>query len=228
MLAIVFVCVLQIAFAVTPHPWDAVARADAHWQKRHKNFIETTQQFGKDIKVVFYGDSLTQRWENQGRVVWHEYYGNLSAVNYGIDGDRTEHLVYRMHSGELNGLHPFVAVLNIGTNNMRFNTVKDIAKGVKQVVDSLHAGLPNIKVLLLGILARTGPINSKVNQTNQLIAKFDNGKSVRFLNMNSHFENDTGMINYDLYDNGIDLNVKGYRMWAKTMHPLLKTMLNSE
>lgn len=228
MLAIVCFCVLQVAFAVTPHPWDAVTRADANWQKRHKSFIQTTQQHGKDIQIVFYGDSITKRWENQGKIVWHEYYSNLSAVNYGIDGDRTEHLVYRMHSGELTGLHPKVAVIKIGTNNMRLNSVNDIAKGVRAVVDSLHNELPNTKVLLLAILARTGTINSKVNQTNELIGKFDNGKSVRFLNMNSHFEDDKGMIYYDLYDDGLHLNAKGYRMWAQTMDPLLKTMLNSK
>ena len=221
-------CIFHFGFAVTPHPWDAVSRSLDWWMNMHKSFIETTQQQGKKIHLVFYGDSITCGWqEENGIKVWNEFYGNLSAVDYGIPADRTEHLVYRIRSGEVKGLQPKVVVVKIGTNNMDFNTPDDIAKGVKAVIDSLHHEIPNIKVLLLAILSRSGPFNAKVKQTNELIAKFNDEKSLRFLNMNSHFEDDKGVILKDLYTDGVHLTEKGYKLWAKTMDPSLKEMLKS-
>ena len=194
----------------------------------HKSFIETTQQQGKKIQIVFYGDSITRAWqEENGIKVWNEFYGNLSAVDYGVPGDRTEHLVCRIRSGEVIGLQPKVVILKIGTNNMDFNTADDIAKGVKAVIDSLSDEISNVQILLLAILPRSGPLNAKVKQTNELIGKFNDGKSLRFLNMNSHFEDDKGVILKDLYTDGVHLTEKGYRLWAQTMDPLLKEMLKS-
>ena len=128
----------------------------------HKSLIETTQRQGKIIQIVFYGDSITRGWqEENGIKVWNEFYGNLSAVDYGIPADRTEHLVYRIRSYEVKGLQQKV-VLKIGTNNMDFNTPDHFAKGVKAVIDSLHHEILNVKVLLLAILSRSGPFNAKV------------------------------------------------------------------
>ena len=164
----------------------------------HKSLIETTQRQGKKIQIVFYSDSITRGWqEENGIKVWNEFYGNLSAVDYGIPADRTEHLVYRIRSYEVKGLQQKVVILKIETNNMDFNTPDHIVKG------------------------------AKVKQTNQLTAKFDDEKSLRFLNMNSHFEDEKGVILKDLYTDGVHLTEKGYRLWAKTMDHLLKEMLKS-
>ena len=175
--------------------------------------------------MVFYGDSITHGWSGaDGKNVWKQYYGNLSAVNYGISGDRTENLVYRISNGEVEGLNPKVVVVKIGTNNMGSNTVEDIAHGVKAVIDLLHKKLPKTNVLLLAILSRSS-LNDKVKQVNNLLAKYENGKSVRYLNMNSHFENSNGTIHSDLFKDGVHLTEKGYKVWAQTMDPLLKQML---
>ena len=42
--------------------------------------------------------------------------------------------------------------------------------------------------------------------------------------MKSHFEDDKGVILKDLYTDGVDLTENGYRLWAKTMDPLLEEM----
>ena len=223
-LAIFLVCI-EVALCVNPHPWDSVSKADAGWQNLHKKFVQTTLKQGKQIHLVFYGDSITHGWAGtEGKNVWKEYYGNLSAVNYGISGDRTEHLVYRISNGEVEGLNPKVVVLKIGTNNMGRNTVEDIAHGVKAIIDLLHKKLPKTNVLLLAILSRNS-LNDKVKQVNHLLAKYENGKSVRYLNMNSHFENSNGTIHSELFKDGVHLTEKGYKVWAQTMDPLLKQML---
>lgn len=97
---------------------------------------------------------------------------------------------------------------------MDSNSADDIAKGTKTIIDLVDKKLPNTKVLLLGILCADKPYNPKIKETNKIIAKFENGKFVRFSNRNSHFEDDKGAIHKDLYTDGEHLTEKGYRLWA--------------
>src|SRR5262245_46322681 len=49
--------------------------------------------------VVFIGDSITQGWEggppNGGKNVWEKYYGKRHCLNFGVGGDRTQHVLWR-------------------------------------------------------------------------------------------------------------------------------------
>ena len=229
-LSVVLVCLFQVTFGMEPHPWDSASRPDEWWQAAHRGFTKNTKNNGKNIKIIFFGDSLISGWiedndHSHGIKVWKENYEKLSAVSYGIGGDRTEHLVYRAQNGEFDGSNPKVVIVEIGANNMDSNSADDIAKGIRTIIDSIHKKLPNTKVLLLGILCADKPYNPKIKETNKIIAKFENGKSVRFLNMNSHFEDDKGAIHKDLYTDGEHLTMKGYKLWAQTMNPLLNQML---
>ena len=59
-----------------------------------------------------------------------------------------------MQNGELEGIHPKVAVLMIGTNNLGANTAEQIAEGITAIVEEIHKQQPETKVLLLGIFPR--------------------------------------------------------------------------
>lgn len=227
---VVLVCLLQVTFGVQPNPWDSSSRPDEWWQSAHKGFVKNTKNNGKNIKIIFFGDSLISGWiedndHSHGIKVWKQNYEKLSAVSYGIGGDRTEHLVYRAQNGEFDGTNPKVVIVEIGANNMDSSNAGDISKGIKTIIDSIHKKLPNTKVLLLGILCANKPYNPKIKETNKIIAKFENEKSVRFLNMNSHFEDEKGNIHKELYTDGEHLTEKGYKLWAQTMNPLLNEML---
>ena len=88
---------------------------DAKWVKRHEGFVQEAQNGG--IEILFLGDSITDFWRNRGSNVWNQYYAPRHAANFGISGDRTQHLLWRIDHGELDGIHPKVVVLMIGTNN---------------------------------------------------------------------------------------------------------------
>src|SRR5262245_6664595 len=83
---------------------------------RHKQFLEIVKK--GDADVIFLGDSITQGWEGAGKKAWADNFAPLKAVNLGIGGDQTGHVLWRITEGkELEPIKPKVAVMMIGTNN---------------------------------------------------------------------------------------------------------------
>ena len=104
-------------------------------EQRHESMNKRVAQGNVDL--VFIGDSITQGWEGGGKEVWAKYYGKRNAVNLGIGGDRTQHVLWRLDNGNIDGIKPKLAVMMIGTNNSNGsdNTAEEIAAGIKAIVD---------------------------------------------------------------------------------------------
>ena len=142
------------AVAQEGKPNDAVVPVprEGGWVKRHESFNERVKKGNVDL--IFIGDSITQGWEGAGKKVWEEFYGKRNAVNLGIGGDRTQHVLWRLENGNIEGIKPKLAVLMIGTNNSGSNSSEQIAAGVTAIVEKLRKELPETKVLVLGIFPR--------------------------------------------------------------------------
>ncbi len=84
-------------------------------EKRHESFNEISKK--GEAQLVFLGDSITHGWEGKGKAVWENHWAPLKAANFGIGGDRTEHVLWRLEHGNFDGLKPKAIVLMIGTNN---------------------------------------------------------------------------------------------------------------
>lgn len=205
------------------------------WMIRHEAFLERTKQGSVDL--LFLGDSITQGWTGRDRdgkgpiEVWERYYGPRNAANFGIGGDRTQHVLWRLENGEVDGIKPKVAVLMIGTNNSRDNSSAEIAEGVKAIVKSLRTKLPETKILLLGVFprgAKPAEIRDKLAAVNSEVAKLDDGKMVKYLDIGKNFLNDDGTISKDVMPDYLHLSRKGYRIWADAMEPTLWSMLDEE
>jgi lysophospholipase L1-like esterase len=198
-----------------------VARADARWQKRQEN-INTNVAKG-DAQLLMIGDSITQGWEGNGRDVWEKYYGKRHAVNLGIGGDQTQHVLWRLEHGNLDGIHPKLAVLMIGTNNSASNTPEQIAAGIRAIVEKLRSTLPKTKVLVLAIFPRgPNPEHSlrKVNEAvNERIAKLADGKDVFYLDIGKKFLKEDGTLSKDIMYDRLHLTPAGYEIWASSIEP---------
>jgi lysophospholipase L1-like esterase len=208
--------------AIVPAP------RDAGWVARHEGFVEIAKAGGVDL--LFIGDSITDFWRNRGSSVWNTFYAPRHAANFGISGDRTQNVIWRIDHGELDGIKPKVTVLMIGTNNSNNNSPAEIADAIHVILDKIHAKIPDTKILLLGVFPRNRPndIPAQIeapDQINPLIAKFDDGKTVRYLNINSQFVGADGKVPASIMPDFLHPNAYGYQLWADAMEPLLADMM---
>jgi lysophospholipase L1-like esterase len=198
------------------------------WVKRHESFLERAKQ--GEVNVLFLGDSITQGWEGSGKEVWKEHFEPLKAANFGIGGDRTQHVLWRITEGkELEGIQPKVCVLMIGTNNLGSNTNEQIVEGISAIVKELTTRRPNMKVLLLGVFPRGMKADDKnrdrIKQINQQIAKLDDGKQVRFLDIGDKFLEKDQSLSKDIMPDFLHLSKKGYQIWAEAIQQPLGELL---
>lgn len=218
-------------FAEAPkHSAIAPAPRGQDWWKDRASLINQRVKETPETKLLFIGDSITQGWEGAGKDVWAERYASHKAVNLGIGGDRTQHVLHRLLNGNLEGIAPKAAVVMIGTNNSNGydNTARQIAEGVGEIVKTLRSKLPETKVLLLGIFPRGENINEqrgKLLQINQILAKHDDGKNVRYLDIGHHFITKEGFIPAEIMPDYLHLSPKGYEMWADAIDPHLQALM---
>ncbi|CAL8072035.1 unnamed protein product [Orchesella dallaii] len=216
--------VFAVAFAAPPY--DPAPRPEQSWLDRHESFVNNTLVNAESINVLFYGDSITDGWDNAGNPTFQEFYVPLGTANYGIGGDRAEHVLWRIVNGEVQNLSPKIAVLKIGTNNLGANNDTDIARGVAANVQELKARLPDMKILLLGVLPRTNEaMTIRTSNINDMISVLDNGDTTRFLDMKEHFYRGGNDFVTELYTADLlHLTAAGYAKWAEAMNPLFFEM----
>ena len=223
------------AVALPPQPPDVAApkvgrdgNPDANFIRAHESFVKIAKE-GK-TKLLFLGDSITAGWGGK-KAIWEAAFGKYVPANFGIGGDRTQHVLWRIENGELDGIKPTAAVIMIGTNNSGNDSAEGIAKGVTKIVETVHAKSPATKVLLLAVFPRGtkpdgafGPQQEKLKQVNAILAKLDNGKTVHFLDIGNKFLID-GVLKAEIMPDFLHLSEKGYQIWADAISSKLAELM---
>jgi beta-glucosidase len=195
---------------------------------RHTQFNERIKKGSVDLLLI--GDSITQGWEGAGKDVWAKHYANRNAVNLGIGGDRTQHVLWRLENGNVEGISPKAAVLMIGTNNSngRDHTAEQIADGIKAIVGKLREKLPKTKVLVLAIFPRgekPNPQREKNAKASELASKLADDKNVFYLDIGPKFLKEDGTLSRDVMPDLLHLSPQGYQIWADAIEPKVKELL---
>lgn len=203
--------------------WPNVPKA---WQQTHQGLLSRAQK--GNVNVYFLGDSITAGWAKEGREVWAANFEKLGAANFGIGGDTTRQVLWRIEHGEMDGVNPKLVVLMIGVNNIFTNngTNEEIVKGVEEVIKQIQVKAPAAKVLLLSILPlKLEPFDKRVREVNPLLAKLAGGQ-VTFSDLTDKFRGPDGKSLADLYvADGTHLAAKGYETWAAAMKPEIEKLL---
>lgn len=212
---LVFASLAQAAdhAAITPVP------RDGNWMQRHEAINRRTRE--GNIDLVFLGDSITQGWGNNE--TWKRYFAPRNAANMGIGGDRTQHVLWRLDHGNVEGIKPKLVVLMIGTNNSNGddNTAEEIGDGIKAIVAKLREKLPETKVLVLGIFPRgekPNPQRDKNAKASQLASEAADDKMVFYLDIGQQFLTADDTLTKKIMPDYLHLSPQGYEIWAKAIN----------
>ena len=186
-----------------------------------------------DIDLLFMGDSITDWWRSErenyaGKPVFDRYFGNMKVANFGIAGDTTQGVLYRLQNGEGEDFSPKAIMLMIGTNNTRANTGPEIAEGVGAIVLEMQQRFPRAKILLLAVFPRStpaDPVREKIAEINQIIAKLHDGKNIFYMDIGNIFLDQNGVIPVEIMSDGLHPTTKGYELWAEAVKDPLAQLL---
>jgi len=201
----------------------------AGFLKTHEDFVAIAKQ-GK-AQVVFLGDSITAGWRGQ-KDLWEKAFGDYFPANFGIGGDRTQHVLWRIENGELEGIQPKAFVIMIGTNNSATDPAEGIARGITKIVRTIRSKQPQAKILLLAVFPRgskpDGKLdaqNDKLKRVNSIISKLDDGHHVFYLDIGKKFVPGNGPIDKEIMPDFLHLSAKGYQIWADAIGPKLAELM---
>jgi lysophospholipase L1-like esterase len=227
--ALVFGLLIQDQPGARPEP------KEGGWLKRHEALVEEAKKGG--FEVLFEGDSITDGWRNNPqKKIWEATFGPMKSANFGISGDRTQHVLWRLQHGEFEGLTlPKVVVLMIGTNNIGQpkpppEPASSAIEGIQAIVKEIHKKSPTTRILLLGVFPREEkpdhPHRAAIKEINAAAAKLDDGgKTLTFLDIGERFLQPDGSITEDIMPDFLHLSEKGYQIWADAIKEPLAGML---
>jgi lysophospholipase L1-like esterase len=203
--------------AVVPKPQD-LPWSKEWWMPRHDAIKERVAQGNVDLILI--GDSLTHSLDQQ--FIWDQYFAPRNAVNMGFNGDYTQHVLWRLDNGEIDGISPKLAIVLIGSNNSNRSdyTAEEIADGIIAVCAKLRQKLPQTKILLLAIFPRgeyPSPQREKNAKASLLASRIADGKMIHYLDIGSIFLNDDGTISTDIMYDYVHLSDKGKQLWIDAM-----------
>lgn len=186
-----------------------------------------------NIDVLFMGDSITDFWRNEsgpfaGKAVMDKHFPGWKIANFGIAGDTTQGVLWRLRNGEGEGFSPKVIQLMIGTNNTASNSAGQIAEGVGAIVAELQKRFPSAKILLLAIFPRStpqDPVRAQIAKINSTIAKLDDKQKVFYLDIGKVFLDKDGNIPKEIMSDGLHPSTAGYELWANAVKAQLESML---
>ncbi|HLQ77640.1 MAG TPA: GDSL-type esterase/lipase family protein [Terriglobia bacterium] len=217
-----------------------VSRTDANSLTAHAQLLEKAKKGGIDI--YFEGDSITRRWGATDYPVflanWKENFFGWNAADFGWGADTIQNILWRLNNGELDGVQPKVIVLLAGTNNVGRTMpaagddtkVADITRGLKATLDIMRTKAPNATIVLTAIFPRNDNIAvvPTINKINSNLAKFADGKKVRYLDVNAKLADKDGKL-FDgmMNDDKLHPAIPGYQVWADALKPIFTELLGS-
>lgn len=197
---------------------------------RHDKLVQKAKK--STARLVFFGDSIT---EGMDTVQLKKIFGP-STENFGIGGDRTQHLLWRFQHGELDfKKDPELMVILMGTNNLRTwpgwpaSTIPEIASGVKADIEEAQKQLPNTKFLILGLLPRDqkadGVLRVGAKKTNELLKGLADNKRVFYVDIGDKLLEKDGTIAEKIMPDFLHPTPAGYEIMFTALKPTTDALL---
>ena len=202
----------------------------------HAQLLEKARAGG--IDVYFVGDSITRRWGATDYpdllANWRQNFFGWNAGNFGWGADRTEHILWRLENGELDGVNPKVIVIQAGTNNVGARPgdatkVAGITRALAAILAVCKQKAPNATIVLTAIFPRNDnmAVMPEIDQINANLARLADGPNVRYLTVNDKLADKDGILLTGMMNERDKLHptLQGYQVWADGLKPILRELL---
>jgi lysophospholipase L1-like esterase len=196
------------------------------WNKMYAEDIAVAEQGGVDL--LFVGDSITAGWNWD---IWQKNFSQYHPANFGIGGDHTGNLLWRLKYGHAEKLKPKAVVMLIGVNNFGHlhETPEQVAAGIKACVLQVRKLYPNAKVLVNGVLPfeepATSPRRADVKKVNALVATLNDNHHIFVKDYGSLFLQADGSISKEVLGDFLHPTAKGYQIWVDAMLPDIQNLM---
>jgi (4-O-methyl)-D-glucuronate---lignin esterase len=214
-------------------------RTDENSRKAHEQLL-AKRTAGK-IDVYFVGDSITRRWgtsDEQYKELydnWKQNFTGWNAADFGWGADKTQHMLWRLQNGELDGVHPKIVVVLAGTNNVGraaplgdvSTRAADVVRGVTALVGEIRRRAPEATVIVTGITPRNDnrEVNAIIDAANTGLAGLADGKTIRYININDELADKEGNLRPGMAHDGLHLTARAYQIWADHLKPIFTEVL---
>ena len=215
-----------LPLSVIPVPRDK----EEKWMPKHDLLVKKAKECTAEL--VFFGDSIT---EGMDLAQLKKIFGP-STENFGIGGDRTQHLLWRFQNGELNfKKKPKLMVILMGTNNLSTwpgwpaSSIPEIATGLQADIDEAKKQLPDTKFLILGLLPRDqkadGVLRVAAKQTNDLFKGLADNKRVFYVDIGDKLLEKDGSIAEKIMPDYLHPTPAGYEIMLTALKPTTDSLL---
>uniref|UniRef100_A0A0V0GAD6 Putative attractin and platelet-activating factor acetylhydrolase n=1 Tax=Triatoma dimidiata TaxID=72491 RepID=A0A0V0GAD6_TRIDM len=202
---------------------------DGRWMSQHECNVREAKE--REPDVLFIGDSIIHHLSQ--RPIWADLFEPLHCLNFGIPGDTTQNVLWRLHHGEIDNINPKVVVILIGTNNTtQKSEPEDIADALVEIVRTIKARLPESYIVLIELLPRGEYPNSlreRNSEVNFLVRKKLSGlERLETISLSKGLVDSTGRISHHDMPDYLHLSEIGYRKAFTSLHELITQLLNNE
>jgi lysophospholipase L1-like esterase len=211
-------------------------RTDRNSLLAHEQLLEKAAKGGIDI--YFVGDSIVRRWGATDYpellANWRQNFWGWNAGDFGWGADKTQHILWRLEHGELDGVNPKVIVILAGTNNVGTQPggagkVADITRGLAAILAICRQKAPDAVIVLTAIFPRNDnmAVVPEINRINANIERMADGRRVRFLSVNNGLADRDGRLLDGMMNPRDQLHptLKGYQVWAEGLKPIFTELL---
>jgi lysophospholipase L1-like esterase len=214
----------------------AAPRTDQNSMTAHAELLDKAKK-GR-IDVYFEGDSIARRWGATDYpellANWKANFFGWNAADFAWGADKTQHILWRLENGELDGVHPKIIVVLAGTNNVGAQPgpegkVEDVTRGLKAILDICRRKAPDATIVMTAIFPRNDnmAVMPEIDRINANVARWADRRKVRYLNVNDRLADKDGRL-FDGMMNARDKlhpTLEGYQVWADGLKPIFTEIL---
>lgn len=202
------------------------------WLQQHEAAKKSAASIRPQLLLI--GDSITQGWGGPGRqspsAAYSKHLASFNAVNMGMSGDRTQHVLWRIDNGALDTSAPQVVSLLIGVNNLSSDSPKSIVMGVDAILRRIRAKLPRAKVILNALfpvgVSATDPRRAQVAEVNLGLKRLSQTHRTLWLDLSSDLKSPDGSAHPErMAADGLHLRAAGYDVWGERLSKLVLSQL---